>query len=229
MSEQGDPPRLVEVEPTSELGRAFGAAARDVPSDAQLARLAERLGPVLGPTAPAAGPSLGAKLGALAGAAAIIAGGVFIARRHTPAPMPSVASRPSAVIASSPASPPSVELPASTAAAPTQATASAPTASAAPALAAVPSAARPSAPSEATLLERARRALVSDPATALALTTQDAALHPHGVLTQEREVIAIEALRRLNRGAEADRRAAAFGKAFPGSAHQRAVDESGVK
>jgi hypothetical protein len=48
-------------------------------------------------------------------------------------------------------------------------------------------------------------------------------------LAQEREVIAIEALRRLNRSAEADRRAAAFAKAFPGSVHQRAVEDASAK
>jgi hypothetical protein len=40
-------------------------------------------------------------------------------------------------------------------------------------------------------------------------------------LVQEREVIAIKALRQLGRNSEADGRAAAFAKAFPGSAFQR--------
>jgi hypothetical protein len=84
-------------------------------------------------------------------------------------------------------------------------------------------------PSEPVLLEQARRALASSPATALALTNQHAARFPHGVLAQEREVIAIEALRRLGRSAEADRRAAAFAQAFPGSAHQRMVEDASPK
>jgi hypothetical protein len=40
-------------------------------------------------------------------------------------------------------------------------------------------------------------------------------------LVQEREVLAIQALRQLGRSAEADQRAAAFAKAFPGSAFAR--------
>jgi hypothetical protein len=79
------------------------------------------------------------------------------------------------------------------------------------------------------LLEQARRALASSPATALSLTNQDAARFPRGALAQEREVIAIEALRRLGRGAEADRRAAAFAQTFPGSAHQRRVEDASPK
>jgi hypothetical protein len=38
---------------------------------------------------------------------------------------------------------------------------------------------------------------------------------------QEREVIAIKALRQLGRTAEAERRSEAFAKAFPGSAFAR--------
>jgi hypothetical protein len=83
--------------------------------------------------------------------------------------------------------------------------------------------------SEPALLEQARRSLSSSPATALALTGQHAARFPHGVLAQEREVIAIEALRRLGRSAEADGRAAAFARAFPGSAHQRRVEDGSPK
>jgi hypothetical protein len=63
--------------------------------------------------------------------------------------------------------------------------------------------------------------LKSDPARALSRASEAAAHYPHGVLVQEREVIAITALRRLGRSAEADRRAEAFAKAFPGSAFQR--------
>ncbi|MEI9940974.1 MAG: hypothetical protein WDO69_27470 [Pseudomonadota bacterium] len=79
--------------------------------------------------------------------------------------------------------------------------------------------------SEAGLLEQARRALNGSPSTALRLANQHTARFPHGALTQEREVIAIEALRRLHRTSEADLRAAAFARAYPGSAHQRMVTE----
>jgi hypothetical protein len=79
-------------------------------------------------------------------------------------------------------------------------------------------------PSEAELLEQARTALKSDPARALQKANETAQHYPHGVLVQEREVLAIQALRKLGRNAEADRRAAAFGKAFPGSAFQRKLN-----
>jgi hypothetical protein len=39
------------------------------------------------------------------------------------------------------------------------------------------------------------------------------------MLAQEREVIAVEALEKLGRTAEADRRAQAFARAYPGSSH----------
>jgi hypothetical protein len=85
------------------------------------------------------------------------------------------------------------------------------------------------APSEGTLLEQARRVLNSSPSSALALANQHRARFPNGVLTQEREVIAIEALRRMHRNSEADQRAAGFSKSFPGSAHQRMVDDPNPK
>jgi hypothetical protein len=79
----------------------------------------------------------------------------------------------------------------------------------------------PAQPSEAELLEQARSALKGDPAKALARANQHAARFPGGALVQEREVIAIKALRQLGRGAEAERRAQAFAKAYPGSAFAR--------
>jgi hypothetical protein len=79
-------------------------------------------------------------------------------------------------------------------------------------------------PSEAELLESARRLLASNPGGALELAQQHRARFRGGVLAQEREVIAIEALRRLGRSAEADARADAFERAFPNSAHRRKLD-----
>jgi hypothetical protein len=80
--------------------------------------------------------------------------------------------------------------------------------------------------SEAELLEQARGALRSDPARALARANEHRSRFPRGVLVQEREVIAIKALRQLGRGAEADQRADAFERAFPGSAFQRKLKPS---
>ncbi|HJL15830.1 MAG TPA: hypothetical protein RMH99_09250, partial [Sandaracinaceae bacterium LLY-WYZ-13_1] len=60
---------------------------------------------------------------------------------------------------------------------------------------------------EARLLEEARRLLAIDPGRALARTDAHAREHPGGQLAAEREVIAIDALRRLGRRGPARRRA----------------------
>ena len=62
-----------------------------------------------------------------------------------------------------------------------------------------------------------------------AATQQRPSLFPNGVLVQEREVIAISALRRLNRTTEAERRAAAVSKAFPGSVHEQVIEDKSQK
>lgn len=72
---------------------------------------------------------------------------------------------------------------------------------------------------EPELIERARKALGSDPKRALALTQEYGRRFPGGALTVEREVIAIEALARLGQIAEARRRALAFEVAHPSSIH----------
>jgi hypothetical protein len=76
---------------------------------------------------------------------------------------------------------------------------------------------------EAQLLERAQAALVRRPAEALRLTREHEARFPRGVLVQEREVIAIEALERLGRVGAAKARAAAFEHRFRGSVHHPRV------
>ncbi len=75
-------------------------------------------------------------------------------------------------------------------------------------------------PSEAELLRQAQAALAQHPAQALALTRQHSSRFPRGALTQEREVIAIEALERLGRKRAAADRALAFEKSYRGSVHQ---------
>jgi hypothetical protein len=71
------------------------------------------------------------------------------------------------------------------------------------------------------MLQLAQRVSKSDPARALLLCSQHAAQFPNGILGQEREVIAIEALLALGRGGEAAARAEAFEAHYPGSAHAR--------
>ena len=75
------------------------------------------------------------------------------------------------------------------------------------------------AESEASFLRRTRAALVGDPAGALGMTEEHASRYPHGVLAQERDVIAIEALVRLGRRDEARARAMSFRALYPSSAH----------
>jgi len=72
---------------------------------------------------------------------------------------------------------------------------------------------------ELALLERAQRVLRSDPAAALALAESHRARFERGALAQEREMLAIEALLRLERRAHAERRARAFAQRYPQSSH----------
>jgi hypothetical protein len=77
---------------------------------------------------------------------------------------------------------------------------------------------------ELRLLSRARRALATDPAQALALTRTHAASFTAGRLAEERELIAITALLALGRAGDADARARVFRAAHPASPHLRRVD-----
>ena len=185
-----------------------------------------------GPAAPAAPPGapLLLKVGAATGAAALLVGAAFFSYRPAPpgplssAVTPNVA--PSRITGTPPASSPLLLPPVAASAAivgegPPSRRLDTPGANS--------TLAHAKAPSEASLLEQARRALNGSPSYALQLANQHRARYPHGILAQEREVIAIEALRRLHRSSEAEQRAAGFSKAFPGSAHQRMVDEGASK
>jgi len=229
MTDPEDPSRLFESGDVPEgLRGALSAARADVGTDAQVAKLAERLGPLLGPVAPpapapapvaataAAGGAV--KLG-LAALALIAAGGgalLLSARQPSPPSAPiTVATVAVPATMTAPVAPPLVAPAAPSVTEPVPAVSLAPKEP-------LPSKPQPPAQlSEAELLEQARSAAKSDPARALARANEHAARFPHGVLVQEREVLAIQALRQLGRTAEADKRAAAFAKAFPGSAFQR--------
>jgi hypothetical protein len=232
MSYEKDPPPLADAssEAPESLRSLLRSAKADVPTAADLARLEAKLGPLLsGSGAPATTPGLSglgkASLAVLGGL--VVAGGLYLASRpaaHAPAPVPP-AEAPPAPVAPEGAAPapapapdiaPSAEEPASPAAEPT---AAAPKPEGA--------AARPSPVPEDQLLERARRALASDPNRALALTREHARSYPRGVLAQEREVIAIEALKRLGRTGEADTRRGTFEQRYPQSAHRRNLEGAG--
>lgn len=83
-------------------------------------------------------------------------------------------------------------------------------------------AARPSpssAPSEASLIRSARNRVSTAPGQALSTLKRHRHLYPNGVLSQEREVLTIQALRNAGNTTAADRRAASFKQAHPDSAH----------
>jgi hypothetical protein len=80
------------------------------------------------------------------------------------------------------------------------------------------------APDETTLLVEAWKALATRPDEALAITDKHAARYPQSKLSQERERIAIEALVRLGRAAEAKPRAARLLEAAPRSAYRRKIE-----
>lgn len=74
---------------------------------------------------------------------------------------------------------------------------------------------------EVAVLEEARRLLKTNPAAALALTRDHAVRNPAGAFAEEREALAIEALRRLGRAEEAERHLRAFDAAYPRSPYRR--------
>lgn len=233
MSELSDPPRLMTDPSAGALGDWFRDAQSDLPSAQQMARLAERLEPAFAaPSAkqPALGPLSKWLIGAL-GVAGL--GLLAVALRGGKAESPSSSQQrtlPAATAPASSAAAPALSLttsaplpsPPSEADIPPTAIATAPSS---PARNVRPNVdASRQGPSEAALLEQARSALATNPARSLALTRQHEARFPNGVLRQEREVIAIEALRRLGRDKTAAERAGSFEQAFPDSAHRRAVE-----
>jgi hypothetical protein len=72
---------------------------------------------------------------------------------------------------------------------------------------------------EPQLIERARKALASDPRRALLLVQEHQRRFPSGALGVERDVIALEALARSGQTLEAKRRALAFEAKYPKSIH----------
>ncbi len=74
-----------------------------------------------------------------------------------------------------------------------------------------------SSPSEVELLDAARSALPRDPQAALGLAQRHRALFPKGILSQERDVIEVEALARMGRDGEARRKAQEFQERNPNS------------
>lgn len=76
---------------------------------------------------------------------------------------------------------------------------------------------------ELSILTRARRLLASAPEQSLALTEEHRSHYPKGVFAEERELLAVEALVKLARPADAQTRGRVFLRTHPGSAHGERV------
>lgn len=261
MTEPKPPARLIDADSDAPeaVREVLRAGRSELPSAAQLARMASRL-PIGTPPAassPAAPPAASTAAGslipsALTGAAiavVVVIGYAWRTGELTPAPV----SPPITTVAERPrAAPPEDRAPAEVPAPAREVEPRAATAASSP-TAIAPSAATPiaaSAPeviaetppatndapvggsglappdheSEAHLLGRAQDALGGDPGRALALAGEHARRFPGGALAQERELIAVDALVRAGRPAEARERAERFLQAFPRSAHRRRIE-----
>ncbi len=244
MTEPLDPPRLVETdsaegEPLRHLVRQ---GREDVGTPAEIEALAARLAPVFGPPTgapPGAGPGATgagaaagtsaatvAKIGAVVAVAALAGAGVWLLRdRNAPTPVSENRTALPRTPEPNPVATPAA--PAEPSPVPAPAQEPSPDATVEQQTTPPPSGAR-RAPiattSEADLLGEAQAAVARDPAKALALTERHRRAYPAGILAQEREVIAIEALERLGRRSEAAARAERFLKRFPGSAHRSKIE-----
>jgi hypothetical protein len=232
-----------------ELRRLLGSGRAALGNKDELARLQASLAQALGPAAglgdgapmsgtariggeaavgrgaPMSGGGSALKLWLVGGVIATIGGvAVWNMRRAEPIAAPSVVeAAPSASVeapvaaVSSVAPTPSVEP-----------TVEPPVAASAEPARPAPRAARPAprAESEAELLARAQAALATDPARALTLTREHRRRFPQGTLSQEREVIAIEALKRAGKARAAGEKASEFEQRYRGSVHEGRVRES---
>jgi hypothetical protein len=227
MTERGtvdEPPRLYESA-TAIVREAMIAGREDLPSRRHVQALLASASVLGGASAAAAGG--GVKLAALVLAGAAVAGaaggGVAVmARRReppavvAPAPPPNTpAARVEPALV--PAAPEIVAAPARIA--PRPRPRPAPVAKTTP-----PTAAPSALLEEARLVEAARATVRSDPREALRLLARRRAEHPAGALAQEADVVAIEALARDGRAAEAKAAAAEFARRYPGSPHRRTID-----
>lgn len=223
-----------------DLARVLAASDSDDPTAEELANVTRRLAAVLPPGAlppsltggpPAAAASvakgLAAKIGIGISIGVVVASGAWVASRRsegdatkatplvaTPGPSASMSMAPAPSLDVPPLASSGLAMPAAPTASPVQ-DAKGPTQ-------------RGAAPkrSESELLYDAHDALLRGaPEQALALTVEHEHAYPNGTLTQEAEVIAIEALVASRRGEEAQRRAAVFRKKYPHSGHRARIDQ----
>ncbi len=205
-----DPPRLFESDPV--VRDAIEGARADVPDAKRLAKIAAGATAAAAVTTAATASATALKIvGAIVVVGAAV--GVGVAVTHTSAP-PNI---PPSATATAPASTPAAVTVPVSALAPS-ASVSVTASTSAPAPVVVPPV------DEMQLLDEAQRSLATDPQKSLSLCDKDAKANPRGEMAQEREVIAIDALMRLSRPAEAKERAAKFHATWPDSAHGRRVD-----
>lgn len=233
MKDAGEPGRLRDARdaslPAGLADALAGASLAHQPTAVELADLRRSLAVALaGPAAEVAvasaeGPRLrGAWKGPLATAVLVVGGGVLwfgLAATKVASPsLPATPGQVPAAIVASPADPAAPAVAPGTAAAP----ATRPPLDLRSPQRVPGRAAR--RPEEIGLLSRAQQALVAQPALAFTLAERHRRLFPDGLLAQEREVIAIEALRGLQRTAEAEARAQRFRARYPRSAHLPRVE-----
>jgi hypothetical protein len=232
MSEQDPKHWLKPASPIdARLARLLEAGRAERPSEAQLQALAQRLGPTLGGPGPSGGggtipaPSAPWFVLAIAAAAVVALCGLWALRSgwadHADAPFATRTAAPKPM-----ALDPRPQV-APLHRAPIRRDAGVPEAQ-------EPRYARPQASSRVTvrdshdqlaLLEQAHRALAEAPKRALTATDLHAKRFPHSQYAQERELLAIDALTRLNDRSRARIRAERFLAVYPASSHVRRVRE----
>jgi hypothetical protein len=84
----------------------------------------------------------------------------------------------------------------------------------------------PTSAGEYRLLRAARQALADRPARAMELVDEHARRFAHGMLAQEREAIAVDALVQLGREGQARARAQAFFVAYPSSPYRSRIERA---
>jgi hypothetical protein len=77
---------------------------------------------------------------------------------------------------------------------------------------------------EAELLNKAHRALATDPSTALAIAREHAKRYPRGQLAAERELLLVQALVKLGRRSEAEARGRELREAAPNNIYEERLD-----
>lgn len=232
-----EPVRLLEDAQDSLLRTALEAGRAELPEAARLAAIQAKVAAAAAAGAAGAAVATGLSgtakvVGVVLAVGAAVGGGVAIRAQLAPTPEPTVLSSQEGTIQRPPAAPPDP--------APAPAEPDGVAAAVEPA----PSPSRPIIPipaarrrdradpamtmdpkAEAALLQQAKDALLAEPGRALQLCEAHARRFAAGVLGQEREVIAIEALVGMGQLEQARERARRFRDSHPGSTHLRRIDQ----